>query len=140
MTLTLVEADRERKNPSPIEAIDSAAQAKMAFMRRQRLQAAVARLLREHQKEVRHWQDQLLHLSAVLLIDRARLDWGLISGVPARPLWPSPQPAPWGVAQTPLAHAVICRTGCVMDDDHWLEGDQCRRTGQACDSGQERQR
>ena len=104
-----------------------------ALQRRQRLQADTALLVRAHLRELRHWQDQLLRQSALLLIERARAAWGLVPGLSAQP-WPAtPEAAPWAAAQLPQAHAVICRTGCALDHDHWRDGDQCLRTGQACD-------
>lgn len=101
--------------------------------RRQRLQAEMVRLLHHHRNALRHWQDQLLRQSAQLLVARARSDWGLVPGEVARPLPQGPQPAPWAAKYMPQAHALICRTGCAMDGSHWRMGDQCRRTGQACD-------
>ncbi|MBA4261199.1 MAG: hypothetical protein C0443_04030 [Comamonadaceae bacterium] len=103
------------------------------LQRRQRLQADTALLVRAHQRELRHWQDQLLRQSALLLIEHTRAAWGLVPGLSAQPWPPTPAAAPWAAGQLPQAHAVICRTGCALDHDHWRDGDQCRRTGQACD-------
>lgn len=106
------------------------------IQRRQRLQADMIRLLRHHQQAQRYWLDQLLRQSAQLLIERARADWGLLPGIPARPLNLPPQAAAWVAVRMPQAHALICRTGCAMDNDHWRDGDQCRRTGLTCDGGE----
>lgn len=98
-----------------------------------RLQADMGLLVRSHRKELRHWQDQLWRQSARLLIETARAEWGLVPGLPARPLPASPEPAPQAARLLPQAHALICRTGCVMDAHHWRDGEQCRRTGEPCD-------
>jgi len=110
-----------------------AAAALRALHRQMQRQAEVADVLRRQRREQVQWQDQLLRQSARLLVMRARMDWGLLPGLPARPPVAVAEAAPWASRWFPQAHQLICRTGCEQDAQHWREGDQCRRTGQACD-------
>ena len=107
-----------------------AAAALRALHQQMQRQADVADVLR---RDLLQGQDQLLRQSARLLVQRARIDWGLLPGLPARPLVSVPEAAPWALRLFPQAHQLICRTGCEQDAHHWREGDQCRRTGQTCD-------
>jgi len=125
--------------PLAVPSVDGVAlrRHQAALQRRQRLQADTAQLVRSHQNGLRHWQDQLLRQSGLLLVERARADWGLVPGLPARPWVQPPAAAPWASRHMPQAHALICRTGCELDQDHWRAGDQCRRTGQMCPASPE---
>lgn len=96
-------------------------------------QAEVADVLRRQRRELLHWQDQLLRQSVRLLVQRARIDWGLLPGLPARPPVTPVEAAPWASHRFPLAHQLICRTGCESEGHHWRQGAHCRRTGSACD-------
>lgn len=95
--------------------------------------ADVADVLRRQRRDLLQWQDQLQRHSVRLLVQRARIDWGLLPGVPALLVMASPGAAPWAAGLYPHAHAVICRTGCEAEGDDWRDGGQCRRTGEACD-------
>lgn len=91
--------------------------------------------LRAHRATLQR-RERLQADTALLLVERARAAWGLVPGVPAQP-WPAtPEAAPWAAVHLPQAHALICRTGCALDRDHWRAGEQCRRTGQPCDEPQ----
>ena len=88
-----------------------------------RLQAQISLLVQSHDRQLRQAQAQLMRQSVRGLLERSRADWGLPHAPPLLTATPQAQA---------LADALICRTGCVMDDHHWREGDQCRRTGLAC--------
>lgn len=120
------DADTTRHGPD-------AAAALRALQQHIERQAEVADVLRRQRRDLLQWQDQLLRQSARLLVLRARIDWGFLPGLPARPLAGPAEAAPWARRLFPQAHQLICRTGCEQDADHWRDGEQCRRTGQTCD-------
>lgn len=123
-------AANTRHGPAPAAAL-------RALQQHIERQAEVAEVLRRQRRELRHWQDQLLRQSARLLVLRARIDWGLLPGLPARPLASPAEAAPWASRLFPQVHQLICRTGCESEAHHWREGAHCRRTGGACDQAAE---
>lgn len=96
-------------------------------------QAEVAYVLRQQRQALIHWEHQLMRQNIRVLLQRARIDWGLAPGLLPRPLPSVPEAAPWAASLFPQAHRVICRSGCENDGDHWLDGERCARTGQLCD-------
>lgn len=91
------------------------------------LQRQVSALVLTHHVQWRHWQAQLMRQSVRLLLARTQAAWGLLPG--ATPEGATPEALAPYAAQ---ADALICRTGCQMDDDHWRDGEHCRRTGREC--------
>lgn len=93
------------------------------------LQQRVSQLVVSYEAQLAHWQRQLMHQSVRLMVERTRAEWGLKAPVPTGA-------APRTGAQTVMAQAhmraLVCRTGCQTDGDHWRQGDQCRLTGQDC--------
>jgi hypothetical protein len=65
--------------------------------------------------------------SVRLMVERTRVDWGLVSAAVAAEKWQA------SCSAQQETEALICRTGCVMDDHHWREGEFCRRSGKACE-------
>lgn len=100
------------------------------------LQRQVSALVLTHQVQWRHWQTQLMRQSVRLMLARTQVAWGLVPGAEAAVSGDmSTSDTSDTAALAPYADqadALICRTGCQMDDDHWREGDYCRRTGQGC--------
>ena len=97
------------------------------------LQCQVSALVLTHHVQWRHWQAQLMRQSVRLLLARTQVAWGLVPGAEA--IMSGDMSTPDTAALAPYADqadALICRTGCQMDDDHWREGEHCRRTGQGC--------
>lgn len=91
-----------------------------------RLQTQMSALVRSHERQLHFWQQRLMRQSTRLMLERTRADWGL-------PLQDAQARAQVRTATAAAeAQGVLCRTGCVMDAQHWREGDTCRRTGQAC--------
>lgn len=95
-----------------------------------RVQQRMTALVRTHQQQLSHWQDLLMRQSIRLLLARTQLAWL----TPSQPL-PSPSARSDGVQSAiarAQAEALICRSGCTSQADHWREGPHCKRTGNAC--------
>lgn len=91
------------------------------------LQRLFSQLVRQHCRQVSDLERRLMRQSTRLLLEVTRCAWGLAQT-------PAPGAAPrqaqrFAAWQT---QAVICRTGCAMDDYHWRDGDHCRLLGGAC--------
>ncbi len=105
-----------------------------------RLQQQVTVLIRSHEAQLRHWQRQLMRQSVRLMLERTRADWGLVpcaSQAVDPPVTATPSVP--GLSQTLASaqtNALICRTGCQMDGDHWREGELCKRDGRVCAVGE----
>lgn len=93
-----------------------------------RLQQQMTLLVRKHELQLGHWQRQLMRQSVRLMLERTRAEWGLLPQL-AQAVNPSPAVRVVAAAQT---DALICRTGCQMDSDHWRDGDVCKRDSRAC--------
>lgn len=90
----------------------------------------MSRLVHGYETQLRHWQQQLMRQSIRLMLERTRGYWGLL-----RTHSDARQPTDPRVLNTVAAaeaDALICRTGCVMDEQHWREGDLCRLNGRSC--------
>lgn len=106
-----------------------------------RLQHQMTLLVRSHETQLRHWQRQLMRQSVRLMLERTRADWGQVPRgrqaldptpaalVSTAPLSDSGLSQTLATAQT---DALVCRTGCQMDGDHWRNGELCKRDGRAC--------
>ncbi len=99
-----------------------------------RLQKQMSQLVLGYEAQLQHWQRQLMRQSTRLLLERTRADWELAGGGGVRP-----KAAPNAQVAHTVAHAeaeaLICRTGCVMDEHHWRDGELCKRSGQVCALG-----
>ena len=94
------------------------------------LQKQMTQLVNGYEAQLSHWQRRLMRQSIRLMLARTRGDWGLLQAPPGRR---RPVHAPTlGTLAAAEADALICKTGCVMDNHHWRNGDQCLRTGLAC--------
>lgn len=109
-----------------------------------RLQQQMTLLVRSHDTQLRHWQRQLMRQSVRLMLERTRADWELVpQGRQAPAATPAAPVSAVTVADSSLAQALataqtealICRTGCQMDGDHWRDGELCKRNGRACAVG-----
>jgi len=109
-----------------------------------RLQQQMTLLVRSHDTQLRHWQRQLMRQSVRLLLERSRADWGLVpSAWQALSAMSNAQESRANLSDPSLVQALataqtdalICRTGCQMDGDHWRDGELCKRNGQACAAG-----
>lgn len=94
------------------------------------LQKQMTQLVNGYEAQLSHWQRRLMRQSIRLMLARTRGDWGLLQATPSRrqPV-DTPMLDPAAAAE---AEALICKTGCMMDNHHWRDGDQCLRTGMAC--------
>lgn len=95
-----------------------------------RLQKQMSQLVHSYESQLRHWQRQLMRQSIRLMLERTRGDWGLVRA--RATTWHAADPQVRGTLAVAEAEALICRTGCVMDDQHWREGDLCRLSGRDC--------
>jgi len=93
-----------------------------------RLQQQMTVLVRSYELQLGHWQRQMMRQSVRLMLERTRADWGLIPFA-GQADGASSTVRVVAVAQT---DALICRTGCQMDSDHWRDGDVCKRDSRAC--------
>ena len=93
-----------------------------------RLQHQMTLLVRSHELQLGQWQRQLMRQSVRLMLERTRVEWGLLPQL-AQAINPSPAVRVVAAAQT---DALICRTGCQMDSDHWRDGDVCKRDSRVC--------
>lgn len=113
-----------------------------------RLQRQMTVLVNGYEAQLRHWQRQLMWQSVRLMLERTRADWGLVPPharqlQAAGALTAVNDAAVAGHSAGGLGHtlasaqteALICRTGCQMDSDHWRDGERCKRSGQACALG-----
>lgn len=91
-----------------------------------RLQVQMSQLVLAYEAQLKHWQSQLMLQSIRLLLERTRAEWGL-SHAPTRST-----PAVANTWATAEADALICRTGCQLEGDHWREGERCKLNGRAC--------
>ncbi|HRK37979.1 MAG TPA: hypothetical protein PK347_06275 [Burkholderiaceae bacterium] len=96
-----------------------------------RLQQQMTVLVRSYELQLGYWQRQLMRQSVLLILERTRVNWGLVPLAGQVDVL-SPTARVLSVAQT---DALICRTGCQMDGDHWREGELCKRDSRACVSG-----
>ncbi len=95
------------------------------------LQTRMSELVQRHRQQVRHWQDVLMRQTIRLLLERTRTDWHLLDAQP--PLSDPPDAdSPLTAEAAQATQAIICQTGCVMDELHWRNGERCRLTGQTC--------
>lgn len=94
------------------------------------LQKQMTQLVNGYEAQLSHWQRRLMRQSIRLMLARTRGDWGLLQATPSRrqPV-DTPMLDPAAAAE---AEALICKTGCMMDNHHWRDGDQCLRTGMVC--------
>lgn len=95
-----------------------------------RLQKQMSQLVHGYEAQLRRWQQQLMLQSIRLMLERTRGNWGLLrthsdAGQLA-------DPRVLGSVAAAEADALICRTGCVMDVQHWRDGDLCRLSGRSC--------
>ncbi|GAB4090503.1 hypothetical protein [Hydrogenophaga soli] len=115
--------------PSPLGGTGEDLEHLLLIRRLAALQQRVSQLVLSYEAQLAHWKHQLMRQSVRLMLERTRADWGLV-------VTPRPEHAPRQGAQQVLvqaqARAVVCRTGCQMDGDHWRQGDQCRLSGQDC--------
>ena len=95
-----------------------------------RLQKQMSQLVHGYEAQLRHWQRQLMQQSIRLMLERTRGDWGLARARAG--VRPAADPQVLGTLAAAEAEALICRTGCVMDEQHWREGDLCRLNGRDC--------
>lgn len=93
-----------------------------------RLQQQMTLLVRTHELQRGRWQRQLMRQSVRLMLARTRAEWGLVPHL-AQTVSRSPAVQVVAAAQT---DALICRTGCQMDSDHWRDGDVCKRDSRVC--------
>jgi len=98
-----------------------------------RLQKQMSQLVHGYEAQLRHWQRQLMRQSVRLMLERTRADWGLV-GTPTGARPPA-DPQVLGTLAFAATDALICRTGCQMDGDHWRDGELCKRDGRACAMG-----
>lgn len=102
----------------------------MLVKRLGQLQKQMTLLVSSYESQLCHWRRQLMRQSIRLMLERTRRDWGLLSATPAKRA-PSDTPM-LGTVAAAETEALICKTGCMMDNHHWRDGDQCLRTGMAC--------
>lgn len=99
-----------------------------------RLQKQMSQLVLGYESQLQHWKHQLMRQSTQLMLERTRGDWGIAGGDRV-----CPSAAPHAKVSHTVAHAeaeaLICRTGCVMDEHHWRDGELCKRSGQVCALG-----
>ena len=116
----------------PDEAAAPLAQREYLILVRQlaRVQQHMTVLVNGYEAQLSQVQRQLMRQSVLLLLARTRVDWGLSSAMPdTQRFADAPVRDALVAAQT---EALICKTGCVTDNHHWRDGDQCLRTGMAC--------
>lgn len=105
----------------------------LLLKRMARLQKQMSQLVLGYEAQLQHWQRQLMRQSTRLLLERTRTEWGL-TGQGPRPSAAANAQVAHTVAHAE-AEALICRTGCVMDEHHWRDGELCKRSGQVCALG-----
>ena len=101
----------------------------------------------EQHRHIQQLQTTIFQLRAQAVIRETALCWERETRLTLQA-----QLATWYAAQSPYQIAIaadaqalaadttsqrttellICQTGCVLDDNHWRDNDQCKRTGKPC--------